>query len=38
MGTVYARGRKLWVGYKNAKGKMEYRPTDFLVGQEKKAR
>ncbi len=38
MGTVYARGSKLWVGYKDRSGKWQYAPTEFRVGQEDKAR
>jgi len=38
MGTVYARGTKLWVGYKDIGGARKYAPTPFTVGQESKAR
>src|SRR5216684_1832273 len=37
MGTVYARGNKLWIGYKDADGSRKYAPTKFIVGQESKA-
>jgi len=37
MGTVYARGNKLWIGYKDADGSRKYAPTKFTVGQESKA-
>ena len=37
MGTVYARGNKLWIGYKAADGSRKYAPTKFTVGQEAKA-
>src|SRR3954470_23056369 len=38
MGTVYARGTRLWIGYKDPNGKWVYAQTDFTVGQEAKAR
>jgi integrase len=38
MGTVYARGNKLWIGYKDMGGTRKYAPTKFTVGQEPKAR
>jgi hypothetical protein len=38
MGTIYARGTKLWIGYKEAGGARKYAPTDFVLGQEAKAR
>jgi len=38
MGTIYARGRKLWIGYKDAEGTRKYAPTKFVLGQESKAR
>jgi integrase len=38
MGTVYARGNKLWIGYKDTDGTRKYAPTKFTVGQEPKAR
>ncbi len=37
MGTIYARGNKLWIGYKDADGSRKYAPTKFIVGQESKA-
>ena len=37
MGTVYARGKRLWIGYKDADGARKYAPTKFTVGQESKA-
>ena len=37
MGTIYQRGRKLWVGFKDARGKWCYRSTGLEVGQEKEA-
>src|SRR5216684_2977300 len=37
MGTVYARGNKLWIGYKDADGSRKYAPTKFTIGQESKA-
>lgn len=38
MGTVYARGRKLWVGYKDERGEWVYAPTSYVVGEEEKAK
>jgi hypothetical protein len=38
MGTVYPRGRKLWIGYKDARGERCYAATDHVVGEEAKAR
>jgi len=38
MGTVYGRKNKLWIGYKDAGGRWTYVPTEFVVGQESKAR
>jgi len=38
MGTVYARGERLWIGYKDPSGKWVYARTDFTVGHEDKAR
>jgi integrase len=37
MGTIYARGRKLYVGYRDTHGKWKYAATGLSVGQEKKA-
>lgn len=37
MGTIYKRGRKLWVGYKEVDGKRVCRATPFTVGQERQA-
>jgi len=37
MGTVYARGKKLWVGFKRADGKTVYRATPYRLGEEEKA-
>jgi len=38
MGTIYARGTRLWIGYKDAEGARKYAPTKFVLGQESKAR
>jgi len=38
MGTVYRRGRKLWVGYKDRSGRWTYRSTGLHAGQEREAR
>lgn len=38
MGTIYARGNKLWIGYKDAGGSWTYVPTEFKIGNEDKAR
>src|SRR5215472_6475316 len=38
MGSIYARGSKLWVGYKDISGTWRYVPTKFKVGDEKQAR
>jgi len=38
MGTVYPRGRKLWIEYKDARGERCYAATDHVVGEEAKAR
>jgi len=38
MGTVYARGNRLWIGVKSPAGKWAYSRTEFVVGQEAKAR
>src|SRR5271169_6652703 len=37
MGTVYPRGRKLYVGYRDVDGKWTYAATGLNVGQEKQA-
>lgn len=37
MGTVYRRGRKLWVGFKGPEGKWLYRSSGYVVGQEAQA-
>jgi integrase len=37
MGTVYARGEKLWLGFKDSSGKWRYKAAGFAVGQEKQA-
>ena len=36
-GTVYTRGRKLWISYYEADGTRRFAPTPFLVGQEQLA-
>lgn len=38
MGTVYSRRGKLFIGFKDVDGKRKYRPTDFLAGEETKAK
>jgi integrase len=38
MGYVYQRGRKLWIGFKDAAGKPQRQPTEFVMGEEAKAR
>ncbi len=38
MGYVYARGRKLWIGFKGADGKPKQKATPYAVGQEDLAR
>ena len=38
MGTVYPRGRKLWIGFKDVFGKRRYEATDYVVGEEAKAK
>ena len=38
MGTIYKRGKKLWLGYKNADGKWTYAATGLSVGEEAKAK
>lgn len=38
MGTIYPRGKMLWMGYKDVHGKLKYRSTGFRVGQERAAR
>ncbi len=38
MGTVYPRGTKLWIGFKDETGKWQYEATDYRVGEEDKAR
>lgn len=37
MGTIYPRGKKLWMGLKDHEGKWVYRRTGYTVGQEKLA-
>ncbi len=37
-GTVYARGDRLAVGFKNAEGEWKYRVTEYRPGEEEKAR
>ena len=37
MGSVYARGTKLWIRYKAADGKWTQQKTSLHVGDEKKA-
>jgi integrase len=37
MGTVYARGKKLYIGYRDASGEWTYAATGLNVGQEKSA-
>ena len=36
-GTVYPRGRKLWIRHKNTAGEWTSSPTPFFVGQEEAA-
>lgn len=38
MGTVYARGKWLWLGFRDASGKWVYRSSGLPVGQEKRAK
>ena len=38
MGTIYARGKKLWMGFKDAEGKWRYEATGLDVGQEAQAK
>jgi integrase len=38
MGTVYPRGRKLWIGYRDVTGRWRYEATDCVLGEETKAR
>ena len=38
MGSVYKRGAKLWVAFKDAKNNRVCKPTGLDVGQEKQAR
>jgi integrase len=38
MGSIYARGRKLWLRFKGSDGKWTQRPSPLLVGQEREAR
>lgn len=38
MGTVYPRGRKLWIGFKDVNGKRCQEATEYFVGDEAKAR
>lgn len=38
MGSVYARGSKLWIAFKDGDGKRRCRSSGFEVGQEKQAR
>jgi integrase len=37
MGYVYKRGRKLWIGYRDAEGAERQKSTGLSIGQEKKA-
>jgi integrase len=37
MGTIYARGRKLWMSYRDETGKRQWKSTGFEVGQENDA-
>ncbi len=38
MGTIYPRGQKLWIGYKDTRGEWKYAPTPYRLGEEKQAR
>ena len=38
MGSVYARGRKLWIRFKGPDGKWTQSKSDYYVGQEREAR
>ncbi len=38
MGTVYARGGKLWLAYQGTDGNRRWKPTGFNLGEEAKAR
>lgn len=38
MGTVYRRGRKLWIGFTGPDGRRVMRPSGYVVGQEALAR
>jgi integrase len=38
MGTVYKRGTKLWIGYKDLDGRVKYASSGLGVGEEEKAR
>ena len=38
MGTIYPRGQKLWLGYKDTTGTWKYAPTPYRVGEEKQAK
>jgi integrase len=38
MGTVYPRGNRLWIGFYDAKGERQLRPTSYVVGQDAQAR
>ncbi len=37
MGTIYPRGNRLWIGFKDADGEWKYRSTGLKVGEEKLA-
>ena len=37
-GTIYARGTRLWIGYREQRVLEKYAATKFLLGQESKAR
>src|SRR5437899_257583 len=34
MGTIYPRGQKLWIGYKDTQGEWKYAPTPYRIGEE----
>src|SRR6266542_3773450 len=38
MGTLYPRGQKLWIGYKDTRGEWKYAPTPYRLGEERPAR
>ena len=38
MGSIYARGQKLWMSYQDGQGKRHWKSTGFDVGQERDAK